>query len=720
VSDTTADNGFLTKSLTADDLASYVTARVNLNFLGDTGTGVVNLDTQNLSITGTANEIETAASSQTIQIGLPDNVTITNNLTVGQGVSGNLIVGDSGSQSQISGYLNLGEVFVADTLEVDGDTTLNNDLDVSGNAEIGGSLNMTLSRINNVLDPTQPQDAATKQYVDTAVTGLLEFKGTFRADTGEILSGTNAGFHIYNCPGGAGSRVGFNTGDYYIVSSFPGQFYCSGPLLQTGDSILATRDRAAGSSVISDWATLEGDNVEGTGLNGKIPLWTDTQTLGVSNINQDPISGNISVSAPTTISSTLNVSSDLELGADLLVGGGTVLMGGGTIEELAPPVDPQDATNKAYVDGLTSTNASNISTNASNISANTTSIQTNATNIATNTTDIATNASDIAGIAPNVATNAQNIATNATNIATNSAGISTNANAITGKVDRAGDTMSGDLSIVSTTGNPVLTVNNVEPTGTNFQAAIVSLRATETITNTVSRGTITIHGPNSLNTGGAGNLVIENKTVAGGQVVIASKDAATTYFNRFKTNGQVQFEQYGSGTLTGTATRNISVDASGNLIETPVSVTTNTTLINGLVNNLASAGSGSFDFMEWVSNITSSTQIPVMKTPRDLVLKSVSYSWMGDTALSIGVGEQVAFTIGTIPSGSNPVIANYTSAVSLFDLTNADDGTYANDVVTGLNQNFSAGDVIAVVGQETGTVTPNSGELSLTFEFEVS
>ena len=61
VSDTTADNGFLTKSLTADNLASYVTARVNLNFLGDTGTGVVNLDTQNLSITGTANEIENSS-----------------------------------------------------------------------------------------------------------------------------------------------------------------------------------------------------------------------------------------------------------------------------------------------------------------------------------------------------------------------------------------------------------------------------------------------------------------------------------------------------------------------------------------------------------------------------------------------------------------------------------------------------------------------------------
>ena len=184
--------------------------------------------------------------------------------------------------------------------------------------------------------------------------------------------------------------------------------------------------------------------------------------------------------------------------------------------------------------------------------------------------------------------------------------------------------------------------------------------------------------------------------------------------------GEVTFDDYGSGAITGTATRSLAVDANGKVIEEPVSSNSTTILINGLVNNLASAGTGGFDFMEWVSNVTSATQIPVMKTPRDLVLKAVSYSWMGDTALSIGVGEQVAFTIGTIPSGVNPVIANYTSALSLFDLTNADDGTYANDVVTGLNQAFGAGDIIAVVGQETGTVTPNSGELSLTFEFEVN
>ena len=336
VSDTTADNGFLTKSLTADDLASYVTARVNLNFLGDTGTGVVNLDTQNLTISGTLNEIETSASSQTLQIGLPDSVTITNNLTIGGD-----FVGDNGAFGS--------NLFVSGDLTVNGLTQLNT-LQVNSTSSMGGALNMTLNNINNVANPVAAQDAATKQYVDTAVTGLLEFKGTFNAATGQIVSGTNSGAYIYNCPGGGGTRVAIAIGDYYIVVNQGGQFYCSGDLLQVGDSIVATQDAGADSSTINDWGILEGDNVEGTGLNGKIPLWTGNQTLSVSNINQDPISGDISVSAPTTINSTLLVGNDLELSANMQAGGGTIFMGGGSIQELDNPTNPQDAANKAYVD----------------------------------------------------------------------------------------------------------------------------------------------------------------------------------------------------------------------------------------------------------------------------------------------------------------------------------------------------------------------------------
>ena len=66
-----------------------------LNFSGSDGSnGSVSLTTQALTITGTANEIETAASSQTLTIGLPNDVTIGNDLTVTNDltVSGNTTI----------------------------------------------------------------------------------------------------------------------------------------------------------------------------------------------------------------------------------------------------------------------------------------------------------------------------------------------------------------------------------------------------------------------------------------------------------------------------------------------------------------------------------------------------------------------------------------------------------------------------------------------------
>lgn len=53
-----------------------------LDVSGSNGSGIsIDLKTQDLTITGTANEVETSAAGTTITIGLPNDVTITNNLT---------------------------------------------------------------------------------------------------------------------------------------------------------------------------------------------------------------------------------------------------------------------------------------------------------------------------------------------------------------------------------------------------------------------------------------------------------------------------------------------------------------------------------------------------------------------------------------------------------------------------------------------------------------
>ncbi len=381
VSDTTADNGFLTKSLTADDLASYVTARVNLNFLGDTGTGIINLDTQNLTVAGTTNQIDTVASAQTLTVSLPStlvvpgtmrvvgtanfdsNVTMdigltvedflisngnvrllgptpfgtTNTLTVNGNTThnGKLTVTDhlvvtGATTSSISNALTVGtnltvsanatvgadltvgnDVQIDNDAQIDGSLTVNNltqtlSLQVDGLATISGELtmedniDMTLNgRVINLDGPIDAQDAATKAYVDGLVSGGLTFKGSFRADTGEILSGSNTGSYLYNCPGGAGTRVAVSTGDYYVVANTDGQFYCSGDLLNVGDSIIAVADAAADSSTINDWSIIESDNVEGTGITNYIPKWTDSQVLGDSIIYHDPVNDYIGIGTST-------------------------------------------------------------------------------------------------------------------------------------------------------------------------------------------------------------------------------------------------------------------------------------------------------------------------------------------------------------------------------------------------------------------------------------
>jgi len=81
------DTSIMTSAAIQDHIQSLITAE-DVDFAGDSGTGAVDLNSQTLTIAGTANEIETSASGQTLTVGLPNNVTVGNNLTV----TGNLTV----------------------------------------------------------------------------------------------------------------------------------------------------------------------------------------------------------------------------------------------------------------------------------------------------------------------------------------------------------------------------------------------------------------------------------------------------------------------------------------------------------------------------------------------------------------------------------------------------------------------------------------------------
>lgn len=72
----------------AGDGAGLTGLVTDLDISGSDGTGItIDLKTQDLTITGTANEIETTAAGTTLTIGLPDSVTITQDLTVNRNLT---------------------------------------------------------------------------------------------------------------------------------------------------------------------------------------------------------------------------------------------------------------------------------------------------------------------------------------------------------------------------------------------------------------------------------------------------------------------------------------------------------------------------------------------------------------------------------------------------------------------------------------------------------
>ena len=116
---------------TQQSIKAYVDTNVtaqDLDFVGDSGTGSVDLDSEQLDIEGTANEIVTSASGQKITIALPDDVTIGNRLNV----TGDL---------DVDGKTNL------DDLSVAGVSTFASNIDANGNLDVDGQTDLDVLNV---------------------------------------------------------------------------------------------------------------------------------------------------------------------------------------------------------------------------------------------------------------------------------------------------------------------------------------------------------------------------------------------------------------------------------------------------------------------------------------------------------------------------------------------------------------------------------------------
>ena len=109
------------------DYVSAIDVDDDLTVSDGSATGTVNFDSQSLTIAGTANEVDTSMSGQTLTVGLPSDVTIANDLTV----SGNLISDD----------------ITTATLTTSGNLT------VTGNLSVNGTTTSVNSTTVNIADP---------------------------------------------------------------------------------------------------------------------------------------------------------------------------------------------------------------------------------------------------------------------------------------------------------------------------------------------------------------------------------------------------------------------------------------------------------------------------------------------------------------------------------------------------------------------------------------
>ena len=256
--------------------ASTVAVATALTVDGDTGTGDVDLLTDDLQILGTANEIETVSSKTgtdvQVQIGLPNDVTIGNDLTV----TTDLDVG--GSNFTVAGAT--GNTVIQGNLNVNGSTInlgngLSDNVVVSGNLTVQGTTTTVESTTITIDDPVIAlADNTTSNTSDGLDRGVR-----FKWGTGSAVATGFFGFDIQT------ERFVFTKDETVTSDDFStpwsdvefGDVYGTGADLGniqigiTGDNEIDTSsgaltiDSATGETTIDDNLTVTGDlDVTGT------------------------------------------------------------------------------------------------------------------------------------------------------------------------------------------------------------------------------------------------------------------------------------------------------------------------------------------------------------------------------------------------------------------------------------------------------------------------
>ena len=321
----------------------------DLDITDGSNTSDVNLNTQSLSILGTANEIVSTVSAQTATISLPStiNVNVTGNVT--GDLTGNA---DTATKWQTARNLSLSGEATGTISNVDGSVAVSGAVTLTNSAVVAKVLTgLPTPAAGNIVATDTILDAFGKlqSQISTISSGLV-FKGSWDADTntptlvsggGEVDSGTttsqatnrliqtgqnfntsvSVGNKVINQTDGTTALVtviASNTelvldadimlnNEAYTIDASPfisqGEYYVVNVAGVT--NLNGITDWAIGDWVIADadnrWSKLDHSQIDGGGSLNSLPVFTSSNTIGDSIVAQSGTALTITGSATTTL-----------------------------------------------------------------------------------------------------------------------------------------------------------------------------------------------------------------------------------------------------------------------------------------------------------------------------------------------------------------------------------------------------------------------------------